>query len=411
MIPVLNIKTLDDIEVEEKRVLVRVDFNSPVDPVTKRITDDTRIRAHAETTLKELSEKGAKVIVMAHQGRKGDPDFISLKPHAEILRKTLGPRFPVKFVDDIFGEKARKEVSNLSRGEIILLENVRMWDGETRKASAEEHAKSEMVKSLAPLIDVFIVDAFAAAHRSHASLVGFAPVVKEVAAGRVMERELRALIKVIEAPERPCVYILGGAKAEDSADIVETVLSKNKGDYILTGGLVANLFLKTRGYELGEVNDNLLEKKGFTKLIPRINKLLEKYGSKIVLPDDLAIDDGGRKEIRVSELPIEKPIKDIGSLTVRRYSELIEQARTVVMNGPMGVFEERGFEEATRKVFEAIASSRAFSLIGGGHTIAAASKLGYLDKFSHVSTGGGALIEYIVKGTLPVIEVLKKYSR
>ncbi|RLE83702.1 MAG: phosphoglycerate kinase, partial [Thermoprotei archaeon] len=186
---------------------------------------------------------------------------------------------------------------------------------------------------------------------------------------------------------------------------------KNKGDYILTGGLVANLFLKTRGYELGEVNDNLLEKKGFTKLIPRINKLLEKYGSKIVLPDDLAVDDGGRKEIRVSELPIEKPIKDIGSLTVRRYSELIEQARTVVMNGPMGVFEERGFEEATRKVFEAIASSRAFSLIGGGHTIAAASKLGYLDKFSHVSTGGGALIEYIVKGTLPVIEVLKKYSR
>ncbi len=409
MIPVLNIKTLDDVEVKGKTVLVRVDFNSPVDPVTKKITDDTRIRTHAETTLKELMEKGAKVVVLAHQGRKGDPDFISLSAHAEVLKKILGSS--VKFVDDIFGEKARSEINSLDEGELLLLENVRMWDGETKKLSAEEHAKSEMVRALAPLVDVFVVDAFAAAHRTHASLVGFAPVVKEVVAGRVMERELRSLVKVLEEPERPCIYILGGAKAEDSADVVDSVLSKDRADYVLTGGLVANLFLKAKGYDLGKVNEDVLEKKGFMSLIPRIKELLDKYPSKIVLPEDLAIDDGGRKEISISDLPTEKVIKDIGINTAKRYSELIKDAKTIVMNGPMGVFEDKGFEVATKEVFTAISESNAFSLIGGGHTIAAASKLGYLGKFSHVSTGGGALIEYLVKGTLPVIEILKKYSR
>lgn len=410
MIEELGIKTLDDVDVKGKTVLVRVDFNSPVDPATKKLLDDTRIRIHGLKTIKELVEKGAKTVVIAHQGRKSEPDFISLKQHAKALGRILG--MPVKFVDDIFGEKAKKAIKELRESEVLVLENVRMWEGETKKASPEEHANSDLVKNLAPLIDVFVIDAFAAAHRRHASLVGFAPVVKEVVAGRVMEEELRALIRVREKPEKPCVYVLGGAKAEDTADIIEAVLGKGIADYILTGGLVANLLLYSAGHDIGEPNVEVLRKKGFLELVPRLKELLKEYGGHIILPSDLAIDvNGERKEIRVEELPTSYLIKDIGSSTAKEYADVIDKAKTVVMNGPMGVFEQEGFEVGTKAVFEAMASSKAFTLIGGGHTIAAASKLGYADKVSHVSTGGGALIQYLIKGTLPVIEVLKKYSR
>lgn len=410
MIEELGIKTLDDVDVSQKRVLVRVDFNSPIDVKTGKILDETRIRIHAEKTIRELVERGAKTVILAHQGRRGDPDFTSLKQHGEILSKILN--VDVGFVDDIFGEKAKSAIAHLRGGEVLLLENVRMWDGETKTASAEEHSRSELVASLAPLIDVFVVDAFAAAHRKHASLIGFAPVVEEVAAGRVMEAELKALFRVREKPEKPCVYILGGAKAEDSADIVESVLSGGKADYILTGGLVANLFLRATGVKLGGINDEILEKRGFVKLIPKIEELLSRFEHSIMLPSDLAVDDRGiRKNLPLKDLPSSLQIKDIGESTIASYGKILESSKTVVMNGPMGVFEEEGFARGTLEVFRAIAGSQSYSLIGGGHTVAAAAKLGYLDKFSHVSTGGGALIEYLVKGTLPVVEVLKRYSK
>ena len=407
--PVLGIKTLDDVSVEGRRVLVRVDFNSPIDPSTGRILDDTRIRTHGEKTIKELVERGAKVVLMAHQGRKGEPDFVSLKQHALVLSKVLGKE--VKFVDDIFGEKAVSAIKGLREGEVLLLENVRFWDGETKKAPAEEHAKSEMVRRLAPLIDVFVVDAFAAAHRMHVSMVGFAPAVSEVAVGRVMEAELKALERVRNNPEHPCVYILGGAKAEDSASVADAVLSQGIADYVLTGGLVANLFLYAKGVNLGRPNIEVLEKRGFTELVSEVKKLLEKHGKKVVLPVDLAVDVEGKREIvDIDSLPTDYLIKDIGDNTVKEYASIIERAKTIVMNGPMGVFEEAAFASGTRAVFDAIVQSGAFSLIGGGHTIAAARKLGYIDKVSFVSTGGGALMRYLSKGTLPVVEVLKKYG-
>ncbi len=407
--PVLGIKTLDDVSVEGRRVLVRVDFNSPIDPSTGRILDDTRIRTHGEKTIKELVERGAKVVLMAHQGRRGEPDFVSLKQHALVLSKVLGKE--VKFVDDIFGEKAVSAIKGLREGEVLLLENVRFWDGETKKAPAEEHAKSEMVRRLAPLIDVFVVDAFAAAHRMHVSMVGFAPAVSEVAVGRVMEAELKALERVRNNPEHPCVYILGGAKAEDSASVADAVLSQGIADYVLTGGLVANLFLYAKGVNLGRPNIEVLEKRGFTELVSEVKKLLEKHGKKVVLPVDLAVDVEGKREIvDIDSLPTDYLIKDIGDNTVKEYASIIERAKTIVMNGPMGVFEEAAFASGTRAVFDAIVQSGAFSLIGGGHTIAAARKLGYIDKVSFVSTGGGALMRYLSKGTLPVVEVLKKYG-
>uniref|UniRef100_A0A7C4FEK1 Phosphoglycerate kinase n=1 Tax=Thermofilum pendens TaxID=2269 RepID=A0A7C4FEK1_THEPE len=402
-------KTLSDVEVSGRTVGVRVDFNSPVDPVTKKLLDTSRIRAHAETTLKELVERRAKVVVISHQGRKGDPDFTSLREHAEKLAEMLPA--PVKFVDDIFGEKAVASIQALGEGEVLVLENVRYWDGETKSASPEQHFKSELVKRLGPLFDVYVVDAFSAAHRPHASLVGFAPVVKHYVAGRVMEKELKALYRVRNNPERPCVYILGGAKAEDTADVLESVLGENIADTVLTGGLVANLLLHSRGFRLGDPNVAVLRDKGFLELEPRLRSILDKFGDRIVLPEDLAVDEGGRKELDLQSLLTQNLIKDIGSKTIEKYARIIKDAKTIVMNGPMGVFEESEFSAGTRGVFEAIASSKAFSLIGGGHTIAAASKLGYADKVSHVSTGGGALIEYLTKGTLPVVEVLKQYGR
>ncbi len=410
MIEELGIKTIDDIDVKGKTVGVRVDFNSPIDPKTGRILDDTRIRIHGETTIKELSDKGARVVILAHQGRKGEPDFVSLREHAARLSAILGRE--VRFVDDIFGEKAKNAIKALREGDILVLENVRFWDGERKKADPEVHAKSELVRELAPLFDAYVVDAFAAAHRPHASMVGFAPVVSHFVAGRVMEREIRALWRVRNNPERPCIYILGGAKAEDSAEIVRTVFKEDIADAVLTGGLVANLFLYASGVDIGRTNVEVLEKKGFLGLVDDIRALLDKYGEKILLPVDLGVKtDKGRVDVAVEDLPVEQPIWDVGIKTAEKYAERIRAAKTVVMNGPMGVFEEPGFEKATVKVFEAMAGSDAFTLIGGGHTLAAAHKLGYIDKVKHVSTGGGALIEYLVKGTLPVIEVLKKYSK
>ncbi len=410
MLEGFGIKTLDDVDVKGKTVGVRVDFNSPVDPKTGRLLDYTRIMAHAETTLQELVDRGARVVVISHQGRKGDPDFTSLREHAEVLKKYLRGR--VVFVEDIFGEKAVSAIKSLREGEVLVLENVRYWDGETKSASPEEHAKSELVARLGPLMDVYVVDAFSAAHRPHASLVGFAPVVKHFIAGRVMERELRALYRVRNNPERPCLYVIGGAKAEDTAEIIRSVLGNNIADRVLTGGLAANLLLHSAGYNIGDENIRVLEEKGFLSLEGELKELLTVYRDRIVLPVDVAVEKNGeRAEVRVSELPAKGLIKDIGSQTAKLYSELIKSSKTVVMNGPMGVFEDDRFALGTKAVFEAMATSGAFTLIGGGHTLAAASKLGYSGRISHVSTGGGALIEYLIKGTLPVVEVLKKYSR
>lgn len=398
--------TLDDVDVKGKVVLVRVDFNSPVDPETKKVLDDTRIRAHGETTIKELSEKGAKVVVLAHQGRKGDPDFISLQQHAEILSKVVGK--PVKFVDDVFGEKAKKAIKELKGGEILVLENVRYFAGETKEGSPEDHAKTELVQALAPLADIFVNDAFAAAHRAHASIVGFTKVLISVA-GRIMERELRSLSRVLENPEKPCVYVLGGAKADDSLEISKYVLENGIADYVLTGGVVGHVFLVAKGCNLGEPNMKFLEEKKLLGLVPGIKELMQKYPEKIKVPVDVAVEvEKKRKEINVKDLPTKYPIYDIGAKTVEEYAKIIRGAKSIVVSGPMGVFENSEFIYGTKRVFEEIANSKAFSLAGGGHTIAALQELGLSSKISYVSTAGGALIEFLMGRRLPGVAALEQ---
>jgi phosphoglycerate kinase len=397
--------TLDDVEVKDKVVLVRVDFNSEIDPQTKRVTSDVRIRAHAETTIKELAEKGAKVVILAHQGRKGDPDFTPLKQHAEILAKIL--KCPVQYVDDVFGDKAKKAIKALKGGEILVLENVRSWDGETKSGTPEQHAKTELVQNLAPLADLFVNDAFAAAHRGHVSMVGFTTVLPS-AAGRIMERELKSLGRALEKPEKPCVYVMGGAKADDSLEISKYVLSNGIADYVVVGGVTAQLFLVAKGVNLGKKNMNFLAKKELLGLVPGIQALIKQYSGKVLTPEDVALDvNGKRKEIPISKLPTEYSIFDIGAKTVEDYAKLISKAKSIVVSGPMGVYENKEFNYGTKKVFEAIANSKAFSLAGGGNTIAAIEEYGLTKKIGYISTAGGALIEFLMGKKLPGVVALE----
>jgi len=405
VIGMTRILTMDDLNFKDKVALVRVDFNSPIDPDKKNILEDTRIRVHGETTIKELSQKGARVVILAHQGRPGEPDFIPLKQHAKALSRILGKS--VKYVNDLFGEKAQDAIKALKSGEILVLENVRTFPNERKKGSPEDHAKSEFVKKLAPFVDVFVSDAFAAAHRAHVSIVGFTAVLPSVA-GRIMERELKALSKAVEKPEKPCIYILGGAKADDALKISQYVLNNDIADHVLTGGVVGHLFLAAKGVDLGKPNMEFLEKNELTIFISGIKELMEKYPERIQVPVDLAVEvDKKRKKIPVEELPTNHPIFDIGVETVKKYIGIIKDAKSIVISGPMGVFENPEFMAGTKGVLEALAASKAFSLVGGGHTVAAVEQLGLREKMSYVSTAGGALIEFLMGEELPGVAALK----
>lgn len=394
-------KTLDDFDFEGKVAIVRVDFNSPIDPETKRILDDYRIRAHSKT-IRELSKKGARVVVLSHQGRPGRPDFISLREHANLLGRFLGKE--VGYTDDVFGAEAMREISKLKDGDVLVLGNVRKFEGEMESKSAEEHARSELVRRLAPLADVFVLDAFSSAHRAHASVIGFTAVLPSLA-GRVMEKELRALEAVLNDPKRPCVYILGGVKIEDSLKILGRVFEDGVADLVLTGGVFANLILLAKGFELGE--PSMVEIRD-GELLDEARRLVSSYPERLKVPIDVAVDAGGRVEMDVEELPSEYKIMDIGSRTIRLYSELIKGARSILFNGPVGVFEREEFGKGTREILKAIASSDAFSLVGGGHSLAAVKKYGLEKGISYLSTAGRALLAYLMEEELPGLKALER---
>jgi len=403
----MQIPTLDQVDVHGKTVLLRVDINSPLDPKTGEILDDTRMRECAPT-IRELSDKGAKVVILAHQGRPGDEDFARLEKHAKKLQEVLGK--PVKYVPDILGPSAKEKIKRLKEGEILLLENIRFLAEETLTGKPEEMAKTFLVKELSELVDIYVNDAFGAAHRAQPSLVGFG-VTLPTYAGRLMEKEIRGLSKARE-PERPCVYVLGGGKSKESMAMIENILSQGIADKILTGGLPAQLFLVAKGVNIGSRNLQILREKGFDKEMERAKKLLATYSDKIVLPSDLVVERNGMPyEIQVSELPVEDPIQDIGSRTVSQYKQIIETARTVVANGPLGVFEKSGFERGTFEVLRAMAESRAYTIVGGGHMVAAAEKAGVVSRMKHVSTGGGACISFLCGEAMPVIEMLKAAAK
>ncbi len=397
--------TLDDFEFKDKTVLVRVDINSPIDLGTKKITDTRRFTAHAKTLL-ELANNGAKIVVLAHQGRRGDDDFLPLEQHGKLLSEILNR--PVKYINEVYGEKVINQIKSMKSGEILLLENVRFCDEETGAKTVKEQINSPMVQQLSRVSDIYVNDAFSAAHRNHTSIVGFTYVLPS-AAGRVMEQEVNSILNATENPKRPSVYVLGGMKAEDSYQIMKKVLDIKNADRILPIGIISYLCLLAEGIDIGEVNKEMISSKGLIEKIPEVQKLLDEHNNIIEMIKDVAVDDGGKRlEIPIDKLPLNRPIKDIGSKTIEEYTKILKDANTIVFNGPAGVYEEPPFEIGTHKLLEAVANSKAFSLVGGGHTIAALEKFGLASKVSYISTAGKAFISFLTKEELPGIEALKR---
>ncbi|MBI0582991.1 MAG: phosphoglycerate kinase [Methanomassiliicoccus sp.] len=397
--------TLDDLQFENKTVLLRVDINCPLAKDTLEIEDDNRIR-QIIPTVRELLGHGAKVVIIAHQGRPGDWDFAPLEKHAEHLSRYLGKK--VRYVDDIVGETAVAEIKDLTPGNAILLKNVRELPYEQDKKSMDEHAKCELVTVLAPLADYFVNDAFATAHRSQCSLVGF-PQVLPSAVGRLMEKELTALQSVFDDPGHPSVFILGGAKFGDSIKVIDRLLKSGTADWVILVGLSANAFLTARGIDLGPPSTKFLESELTPETLEAAKVLFKERGDRILLPFDVAVEiDGKRRDMMVGDLPIDVPIYDIGKFSISKFAKVLGPARTIFMSGPAGLIEKEPFCLGTKELMNAMVHSDAFTLIGGGHTVGAAERFGLSEKFSYVSTAGGALETFILGKPLPAIEALKQ---
>jgi len=402
--------TMDDFELSGKVVLARVDLNSPLDPMTGEFLDDRRIQSHAKT-LKELSQKGAKVVVLAHQGRPGDEyEFTTLAKHAKHLEKIMGIK--VKYTDELFSESAVRGIKALKNGEILVLENLRFNAEEMLERPPDAQTKAHLVRGLAPHADYYLNDAFAAAHRSQPSLVGFMPLLPSFS-GRVMELELDMLSKLIKDPKRPSIFLLGGSKAEDSLKVADKALSNGSADKILTTGLVALIFLLAEGYDLGQPTYEFLVGKKLDKQIPYAKELMSKFPDKIELPVDLAVSKQGKRvEVNLAELPLPYKVSDIGSGTIGRYKYILDQAGTILANGPAGYFESKEFAKGTHELLASMAANKsAFTVVSGGHLATAAEQMKLSDKLSHVSTGGGAAILLLAGERLPVIEALKAAAK
>ena len=393
--------TIDDFDIGDATILVRVDLNSPMDP-DGNILDDMRIRSHL-VTLKDL--ENAKVVLLAHQSRPGKNDFTTMRAHALRMSAYLGRE--VKYVDDIFGSHARSSISSMKKGDVILLENVRFYSEEMLKRTASEHAETHMVQQLSPLFDIFLNDAFAVSHRAQLSILGFTETLPS-GAGRVMEKEIISLDKGVKEGGSPCIFVLGGAKVDDSLKVAENVLSNSNADRVLLTGIVGNVMLAASGVDIGKINMDFIESQGYLDLIEQGKGLIEKYDGKIGLPVDVALNDNGtRIEVPVNELSKnDLPVNDIGLETIVAFTKEIENAKTVVLNGPAGVSEIDEFALGTHEIIRSAAKSE-FSIIGGGHISAEVINMGLENQFSHLSTGGGACIDYLAGEKLPGIEALK----
>ena len=391
--------TLDDVETSDKRVFLRVDINVPLDPSTHQILDDTRIRAISET-LAGLQD--ARVILGSHQSRPGKDDFTNLEPHAAALAQYCSQN--VEFVEDVLGPHARQKIAKVEPGHVLVLDNLRFCAEENVDDKPEKLLKTHFVRQLRPLFDLNINDAFAAAHRSQPSIVGLTEALPS-AAGRLMERELKAVSALLVEPRRPCVYVLGGSKVEDKIPVIEHILTRDKADKILLGGVPAKLFLKAMDKKISA--DDEKEMAGLQSHIKNAKSLWMKYKDKIEVPVDLAYGDTrGKRTDRGIDVPLKESALDIGAKTVEKYSKVVEGAATTVANGPLGVFERDGFDLGTKQVLEAMAKSSGYTVIGGGHLVGLASILGIDERFKHVSTAGGAMLSLLSGQSLPGVEAL-----
>ncbi|MFX1395117.1 MAG: phosphoglycerate kinase [Promethearchaeota archaeon] len=393
-----------DVDLKGKKVLMRVDINSNIDIDKMEIRDSPRIRALVPV-LDELKESA--IIIMAHQSRPGEKDFTDLDIHAKEIEKQLGR--PVKFIPDIFGDKAVQAIKDLKPGEILVLNNIRKWEGEMAKYKSFADAENtEMIKTLYPLVDYVIVDAFGAAHRAHVSIVGWPKML----AGPITAQELYALKKIMDEPEKPMAMLIGGAKAIDKFKAMKYNFENEKLDYALCSGLTAILIFEALGKNMGEVNHKIIAK-DLEENKDMIKETYEKFKDKIIIPEDLIIDDNGkRKTISIDEAgTYNTTTGDIGQKTIDKFKNIITQCKTIVANGPPGIFEKEVFRDATNQIVDAMVQATkngALSIIGGGEMGAAASMAGKADEVSFISTAGGAMLEILSGNDLPMIKALRE---
>ncbi|MDO8554148.1 MAG: phosphoglycerate kinase [Candidatus Micrarchaeota archaeon] len=392
-------RKISEINVKGKKLIVRVDLNSPIEG--GEIQVNPRMHAHAATIAK-LSNAGAKVIVIAHQGRRGDDDFTHLHRHTELLKEITG-KHQMSFIDDVIGEKAKSALATMKDGDIVILDNVRMLNDETK-----EKCNGQIVKELTPLADYFVLDALSIAHRGHASVVGFAEVLPSFM-GYVLAAEVSAIEKVKNS--KNVTFFFGGSKVEESFDILRHWLNEEKVNKVLVGGALSILLIYSAGYGVADSYE-FLEEGGLLKFVDEAREILNKFADKIVLPIDFGISIGEeRREVDFDKVT-HGQIFDIGEKTIANYAKIISEAQTIVANGPAGVYELEKFGKGTKGILSAIANSKGFSLLGGGHTITAIEKFKLpKEKFGYVSLSGKALIEYLSGKEIAGLKALEESEK
>ena len=417
----IRMKTLEDFTLKGRTVILRPDINSPIDARTKRIVNTNRLQK-AAPTLKALLDGGAKVAIIAHQGDTLDyQNLIPLAEHATILEKYTG--YPIAYVDDVCGPAAVDRVKNIHNGEAVLLGNLRYLSEEITafekevKLKPEEMLDTWLIRSLAPIAELYVNDAFAAAHRNAPSMVAFQELLP-TAGGRQLVAEYTALSKVAAAPARPCIFVLGGGKISDAFGMMRNVLSEKSADRILTSGITGLVMLLAKGVDLGPATTTFLQDKDLMLFVDEAKGLLKEWEDRFLIPEDLAYEsDGQRSEIVATDVATDPEIQqklfpDIGQRTIGRYQREIARAGSIFVNGPAGIYEDPRWEKGTREIWNAIADAQGYTVIGGGDTITAATKFTDLGKYSYVCTAGGAMVRFLAGKRLPLIVAMEKaYGR
>tara|TARA_B100000902_G_scaffold230257_1_gene218465 strand:+ start:464 stop:1765 length:1302 start_codon:yes stop_codon:yes gene_type:complete len=405
---VTGVLSLDDVSLDGKVVLLRVDVNSPMNPENLEFLDDRRFTEFLPT-LEDLSS--SKVVIISHQSRPGKLDFTSTEPHSILLSKLTGRK--VGFVPDVCGGDAIKAIHSMKDGDILFLNNVRMMDEENtmKRASQEELAKSEIVRALSSVADAYVTDAFATAHRSSPSLAGFTNEIPCIA-GRLMKREINALRTAVYDPPRPYVAILGGIKCDDSLRVARNLIQNGSVDRIAMVGVVGNLMLWAGGHDIGEGNREFIRQSlgdAFEETWTDSQNLVSEHQSLLFLPSDLAVEvEGKRVNIGIDDLPTKYPIYDIGLDTMMRMRPLIMEANCLLWNGPASYFEKSEFAHGTVEIMNMFTEAQGVTIVGGGHTSALFNQRGKAGEVSHNSTGGGSVLTMLSGGTMPVFDSLER---
>ena len=401
----MPIGTIRDLKCDGKTVLLRLDLNSPIDPTSSLILDDKRFREHIPT-IRAL--ESSRVVIVTHQSRPGKKDFTTLEAHAEKLEQLL--KKPVQYVDSIFGKHAREAAGALKTGEVLMLENVRFNAEENLTLKPEEAKKTHLVRKLSCMADFFVNDAFGTAHRSQPTVVGL-PLAMRSAGGLLMEKEVSTLSRVFHGAPRPVCMVLGGTKVDDSIAVAHHVLENGIANSVIVIGVVANIFLIAAGYDIGKPSTQLISQLKYEGEIQKAKEILVRFPDRVVLPESVAVRENNRRvEYPVGKIPQDTPVLDLGMDSLKTMVQALKKSGTVVFNGPAGVFEDADFATGTYEMLKA-ASQVEFSVCGGGHTAAVIEKMGLEHDFTHISTGGGACIEFLTGKKLPAVDALEQSKK